>query len=487
MVKLCEIQGLLDVMRSFPTSSDEMLSNQAVPAKMALSMSASILETFEEQNLLQDLYNISIAILQRYPEVAKQENVQLAILKMQLALGDMNSAVDTAKNCVDARLRMFSTILERCSQTQNSEIALDVVQEIRYRGLRLTEKEIEYIFKCGLTMTELDKFLLDVSDEVEDAFSHSTFESLREVAGIDFDEGVGIDPFGDSICPVTGMRLRRIELTDEELSELISMTCSLSTEAGCSSEKDFQAIVSSQLQTLPDVVLDGANIAHVNQNFVDGYFRFDQIEDVVNNFENKNCLVVLHEKWLNPDKDLRLFVVNPDEPTRVKKRRKKPALLPLGNPVTNSIVDEDRPTQESQSEKPIVRPVPIELLEKWNMKKILFRVPHGQNDDWFWMHICCLAIRDGKKDLMIVTNDLMRDHYWRMQHPKAFSRFVKNHVCRFSIQFGEDGVNHFKYMYPPKHSVCMQRNRVVVDGEETIIWHIPYGMDVKWIIVRMKV
>jgi|LauGreDrversion4_2_1035121.scaffolds.fasta_scaffold68542_1 hypothetical protein len=488
LVKLCDVRGILEVIESLltvPESSHGVMAS----VKMALTMSATILEAFKKHNSLQDLYSVSLAILNIYPDVSKQENVQLAVLKMQLALGDLNSAVDTARKCTEARLRMFSSILERCSDIQNPQIALEVVMDVRNRGLLLTEKEVEFIIRCGLTVTDLDKFLTEISDEFEEPFSLPIFEHLSPVTDIQCDCGIFIDPHGDSLCPITGLKLRRTELTDNELADLISMTCSLSTEAGCSNAVDFKSVVSSQMHVLPDVVLDGANIAHVNQNFVDGYFRFDQIEDVLSDFGEMNCLVVLHEKWLSPDKDLRLFATNPDQPTRMKKR-KKAALPPLGtNPMTHALVYEEPMAQESPSDRPIARPVPIALLDNWRKKRVLFQVPHGQNDDWFWMHICCVAIREGKRDLMIVSNDLMRDHYWRMQHPRAFSHFVKNHVCRYAIQFGEDGVNHYKFMYPSKHSICMQRNEVVIDEVRNIVWHIPYkaeANEVRWTIVRMK-
>jgi len=482
-----DTNGLILVMTEI-LNADDASAQISTAAKTALTIATTFLDCFRDQNSLKDLYDVSRKLFESHPSLQELENVQFSFVKLQLALGMVDAAVESAEHFGEPRLRMFSAILDKCADTHDRETALKVLRILRNSNLNVTEKEVALVLKCGLLNNELDEFLKDLSLDFQDPLSESTLD-FNQMESVHVVSSITIDPHSDSICPVTGIKLEKIGLTEAELDELISMTRSLATEAGFTNKDNFDDILNSQLIKLPEVVLDGANIAHVNQNFAEGFFRFDQIQDVFENFKSKDCLIVLHAKWLSPNKDLRLFPIDPSslssEPKRLKKR-KKPALPPLGvhAPVPQDTIEE--PHTETKPE--IVRPVPMQLIEEWRKTHVLFQVPHNLNDDWFWMHICCLSIRGGKSDLLLVSNDLMRDHYWRMQHPKAFSRFVKNHVCRYSIQFGEDGINQYKYMYPPNHSICMHRHETMEDGTRTVLWHIPYrstdSSEIKWLLVR---
>ena len=490
--KLKDTEEMISIMKGMATGGDPT-SQSVADAKMAMTISATFLESFRSCNSLMELYTVSNDLVKRYESLSDIENVRFSLVKIQLALGLMDAALKSVESFPEPRLRMFTSILERCAEVKDSATAVRVRRLLPKFKLRVTEREVPLILRCGLPHEDLDEFLTDLRSEFEEPYPESVFDF--SVLGSDaVSQSVDISPDGDSICPVTGLKLERVALTEPELDELISMTRSLATEAGFTTKMDFDELLRTQLSRLPDVVLDGANIAHVNQNFTDGYFRFDQIRDIQTDFQEKDCLIVLHSKWLSPDKDLRLFPVDGEhtsqtEPKRLKKR-KKPALPPLGaQPI---IPQELYPPEESErrEKREIVRPVPLDLIDEWRNKHILFQVPHKLNDDWFWMHICCLAIKGGKSSLLLISNDLMRDHYWRMQHPRAFSKFVKNHVCKYTIKFGEDGINRYEYMYPPNHSINMHRHETVENGVRRVIWHIPYRTEsssIRWMIVRFIV
>jgi hypothetical protein len=139
-----------------------------------------------------------------------------------------------------------------------------------------------------------------------------------------------------------------------------------------------------------------------------------------------------------------------------------------------------------ENRREILHPVPIDMIERWRENKEVLIVPHGQNDDWFWMHICLLSMRRNPgKEILLVSNDQMRDHFWRMKNPKFFKKFRTNHVCQYMIQFGDDKINHYSFKLPGKFSVTLQRH--VTDGGK-IIWHVPYkrpGGDVEWLILTL--
>jgi hypothetical protein len=507
LAKAGDLDGLVSAMKLLVISKDND-SESLISTKTALNLCPNLLKSCQSETSLNNLYEVFRSLLDKFPSLNAQENVAFSLVKVQIAMGDIQGAVGTALGISEPRIRSFSAVLEACSQLKRPCLAFDIMDAIAERDLKLTEKEVSYIFQSDMTAEDMDKFLQRISEDFDEPFHQSTFDSPKNIQSVSFVDNVLIPSHdGDSICPETGIKLEKIPLDEKQLDELILLSRRLAIEAGCCSEEEFESIIVTQMNNnLPDVVLDGANIAHVNQNFSEGYFRFDQISDIQTHFADKECLIVLHAKWLSPDKDLRLFSSEPGEgegeEKKVKKRRKKPALPPLGD--QPSLVEARKPpidTHDDHDETVSVglqetsalslpqRPVPMDLIEKWRKEKILFQVPHKQNDDWFWLHICCLAIRGGKKDLLLVSNDLMRDHLWRMHNPKSFSRFVKNHVCRYTIKFGEDGINHYDFQYPPNHSICMHRHERV-DG--SVIWHIPYRVaengdeeKIRWIVLKL--
>lgn len=67
------------------------------------------------------------------------------------------------------------------------------------------------------------------------------------------------------------------------------------------------------------------------------------------------------------------------------------------------------------------------LYDSWNREGILYRTPFGMNDDWFWMHAAL------KYNLLVVTNDEMRDHHFQMLAPRFFLRWKERQQIRFGF------------------------------------------------------
>ncbi|KAG7371338.1 PPR: pentatricopeptide repeat domain containing protein [Nitzschia inconspicua] len=130
-----------------------------------------------------------------------------------------------------------------------------------------------------------------------------------------------------------------------------------------------------------DVVIDGANIGYYQQNFSDAptHVDYNQINWVVRHFQKEKkqrVLLIMHSRHFTTK------------------------MLP----------------QQYKS-----------LYESWMKDEILYKTPFGMNDDWFWMHA---ALR---YNLLVVTNDEMRDHHFQMLAPRYFLRWKERQRIRFTF------------------------------------------------------
>lgn len=177
----------------------------------------------------------------------------------------------------------------------------------------------------------------------------------------------------------------------------------LTTEYGSST------VPSGQLNNSLDIVIDGANIGYYKQNFggapkhVD-YSQIDRVVEYVRQ-QGKRILLFLHERHFS----------------------KK--LIP--NWAEN-------------------------IVKKWEKDRILYRTPHGSNDDWFWMHAALFCGRG----TMVLSNDEMRDHHFQMLAHRSFLRWKERHQVHFDIE-GKRVI----LKYPDVYSRRIQR----LDSESLII------------------
>ena len=110
------------------------------------------------------------------------------------------------------------------------------------------------------------------------------------------------------------------------------------------------------------------------------------------------------------------------------------------------------------------RGIPKDLENKWREANCLFVVPHGHNDDVFWLH---MSIKMGPRNWM-VTNDQMRDHRFEMiQSTCAFARWKERHQTAYDVVWMEAEQKLVASVYPPlTYSVQIQCS----DAGK---WHFP--------------
>lgn len=239
---------------------------------------------------------------------------------------------------------------------------------------------------------------------------------------------VKIDP-KTGLCPATGIRLRLIKLADADIKAFKQHIFEIARQNQHENEKvqerrkgrspgqpsmkadeilmkfvDFLNTRSGEPYT---VIVDGPNVGYHMQNFDDGRFSYHQIMLVVE---------ALKELGENP------IVLMPNAYTQNR---------------FYSTVGARRSQQRLSEEEVSIR----DSLVKSN---ILFRVPPGHLDDYFWMiaSIADQTVSKGKSKLdvppcdasgrwpgtrpMIISNDEMRDHKLALVDPILFRRWYSN-------------------------------------------------------------
>lgn len=164
-----------------------------------------------------------------------------------------------------------------------------------------------------------------------------------------------------------------------------------------------------QLRNKLDIVIDGANIGYYKQNFggAPKHVDYRQIDRVVEHLrqQGKGVLLFLHERHFS---------------------------------------------------KKLMPHWADKIVRKWETDKILYRTPHGSNDDWFWMHAALYCGRG----TMVLSNDEMRDHHFQMLAHRSFLRWKERHQVHFDIE-GKRVI----LKYPDVYSRRIQR----LDSESLIV------------------
>jgi hypothetical protein len=208
-----------------------------------------------------------------------------------------------------------------------------------------------------------------------------------------------------------GSRLKPVPLSDSAFQEMLKMNDAIVVDGKISgNESEFQGgrkgkkrddfspqtrqrdwsnfvgfLERKEKQSYPsppfDVVIDGANVGYHKQNFQNAprHVDYEQIDWVVRHFRderNQRVLLVMHTRHFSPG-------LMPEKYTT--------------------------------------------LYESWKRDGILYRTPHGMNDDWFWMHAAL------KYKTVVLTNDEMRDHHFQMLAPRFFLRWKERQQVRFSF------------------------------------------------------
>lgn len=276
------------------------------------------------------------------------------------------------------------------------------------------------MLRCYSNANNMEKFqltldrMMDVLFDINDDIKDIISEFFKK-NDIEFGE-CEIDKKG--VCSKCNCVLKSIDLTEKEKDDFKNQLYRIMSS--CETRKKS---VDTYIEFLKnhkdyDVFLDSANIGYYAQNFDDGEFSFQQIDKVYENLKNHGhkCLLLLHS-------------------SHTKQKN--------------------------------------EYLKKWERSGDLYLVHPGNNDDWYWMYG---AITSELPNVKIVSNDLMRDHYFQILSPKYFQIWRERHEIKYV--FRGERVDRFPYFYFPE--VYSKRSQYNDDKENKIkTWHFPIIKEIK--------
>jgi len=200
-------------------------------------------------------------------------------------------------------------------------------------------------------------------------------------------------------CPNCNGELRPLLISEEEKHRV---RIALHKIVSSRSKDQHQALIEFE-DWLKDrqeyeYVVDAANVAYHNQNFNSGKFSYQQIELVVEKLKqrSKNILVIIPYAYASQ-------TTIPNSISKGGRKFKRSTLSPNDQRIIGMLRDEN----------------------------MLYVVPRGANDDWYWVYATIYEGR--KKPAYVVTNDLMRDHKIAFIEPKPFLRWRSSQIIYFAL------------------------------------------------------
>lgn len=244
-------------------------------------------------------------------------------------------------------------------------------------------------------------------------------------------------------CPNCGDRLSLLLLTEEQRLGIRTSLMKIAASKSLSAAKNLQHF-SDWLKRRPEFkyIVDGANVAYTRQNYEEGRFSYEQIDIVV--------------KALQAEKSGNVLV-----------------LLPFAyaqKVIPNSI-------KSNQRGLSYMSPEDVRLLEQLAKDDMLYTVPQGADDDWYWLFA---TVTEGRKEsAYVVTNDMIRDHRLAFSDAKSYMRWKAAHMLHFDVlkPLEESTANATSPApaEPPFVSLIKPDNfsREMQRGELRGYWHIP--------------
>jgi len=410
------------------------------------------------------------------------ESIYTLMVRLASRAGELDVAMQYLREMrqpplsIRPKLRTFVPILEACASAGFAKQAEILYREDVLPACSATEasalwtsEEEDRLWQCifGLRLRAWSA----ASDKMDDGERHSCLNAiLEDISSIcpqlRSDSGIvdalrdafevfkwrtacGVHISSDGLCPVTSEHLQSIRPCEADLSSLLSLIERLAIENASQRKLDEWARFKSWLSRCSlrwDTVIDGANIGHCNQNFDRGAFSHQQIDALVTQCTrsgSRKCAVVLRGHWLLPDTDLTL-------PQVKRKKRQLPQLgastepekdpepepqlpVPVEGAEPARGFDEDFDFSFNAAELSEEKRLLVDIGRKWQEQGVLVVSPPSINDDWVALYIAVEMCLRGVPDVQFVSNDELRDHFWRMRQPLAFQTWREHHSTRYQI------------------------------------------------------
>jgi len=384
------------------------------------------------------------------------------LIRSQVDRGDLPLALNTFNEMISRgiapRRRTYSALLAGCLNAKDSSLGLAMFDDMMSRRILPSLREYQMVVTLlarnqlhdkvqhilnEMTRQDVAQIDAEFANAVEQYFQgkyHSGTDSWRwrtDVATIDPSTGE---------CPVTGVRLRGIDIDDnqhEQLKQHVEALCLRNGTQGVSVFRHWLA------QYGPfDAVLDGANIG-----FSDGRtLIYSRIEAVARLFERqgKRPIVVLPKRYMSA------LILSSAQRRLVP--QKKVFRMPSSVPKSDEQLEYDAHRNVAAENDTIFAP---EIVTRWQKNNMIFTIPPMIQDDFYLLY-AALSNRSSQ----LITNDQMRDHHFSLQHARSFVVWRERHMVPFEFPDSKDDGSP-KLSPPPLFSQRIQLNR------QGTVWHFP--------------
>ena len=343
---------------------------------------------------------------------------------------------------------------------------------------------------------------------------------LNHLGSIGYTPIDSVEISSEGVCSVTGVSLRARTLSRNDLEELKSLIELLCLETATEKQRSEWAEFRVWLQRAVERkavfrhIIDGANVGHALQNNADGCFSHQQIDAVAT--ASSDPLIVIREHWLRPTTNLIIYKTKAKKPSLRQIQREnhqdfdpEATLRNRDNSIEAQLLAQQQEMEceaeeegEEEEETPVERcdrpPTAAEQYrKKWESEGCLLVAPHRVCDDWVAMYIACEMMLLGVPDVQLVTNDIFRDHYWRMHQHEALPVWIERNLTKFVLSMTPQPKDVFTPNYskdeprpqyrsarlvPPKPFSV--KGQVSDDGK---IWHIPFETEpITWAACRLE-
>ncbi|CUE73241.1 Hypothetical protein, putative [Bodo saltans] len=280
-----------------------------------------------------------------------------------------------------------------------------------------------------------------------------------------------VDP-SSGMCACCGTQMHGLPFTAEHKEKVLE---GIRVAAGVTRRNDaalaarrkrsFEAWTKSMITFAPlqtaDILIDGANV---------GYYGLSSWYHIVKEEMVKHCTAHF-----------------PDRLARLHKGTTWSKKLPFVDvPVSMELIDEAMSQAKAAGLRPLLLlherhvephnmfPKAHAILNKWKAANEVITTPGGLNDDVCWLHAAITrctptdvgATTGQRPDLLVLTNDAMRDHHFQLLHQRSFVAWRGRHQVKFSC-VRENECTRVQMTPPSTFTSCIQHNVA------RCAWHLP--------------
>lgn len=408
---------------------DEMMEHDILPnsdiCSTILSLCARTSETIDRTRVER-----AVEVFDSTTEssVPPTESGFSCIIRLLCAIGDVETAIKYYERMIATRvtphLRTFGPMFAAlCDGTSTKAmLAQHMEKEVARFGLELQQEEYASLLltytRSGLTQ-HVKRILANIMTEID------TIEPQLETALAEHFDRIGYEHkhaiISTGVCPFTGIVLKRLDTSTESMCEQLVSFASAKPETAAPFET-FRTWLTENSAKF-DVVVDVANIGFFGQNHDGGVLTYKQIDAVVVALQTagRKPLLVCSAKWLDP----RVYT-RPEKRAAADTVRRNRSGEIIGYK-SNKVAAAAAPAAAVDSQGAGA------LIAKWQREALVYPVPRGSNDDWYWLY----AAMSGSKQL--VTNDLLRDHTYQMMSAglcRSLAQWYESAVVSYSITGG---------------------------------------------------